>query len=376
MTLTRMELFDLVWTVPMSALAPRYGMSDVGFKKLCGRHDIPTPGLGYWTKVRFGKRVHRPRLKGDPNEAVSVVVTSAKVHRGVSDSELVLRQKAFEAEEANRAVVADARRLSPAVAAIRDELKASRLDRYGRDRGGRSSFVTVVVSPAARRRALALAEALVRTGKRRGCEVVTTPPPVSYYRVPMPAGSVLRVHGQDFTLRLVERLHRLEHVPTEDELRRSSVSPPPEYDYWPCGELQLEIEGTDVGARRRRWRDTSKARLEDVLGEVFVELVRLAELRNEEQKRREEARRRAAEEAERLEAARQAREAELARRQQLEADAANWAKAEQIRAYVAAVMEEGSEDASGGLAEWERWALAHADRLDPSRRAESDEERP
>jgi len=44
--LSRQQLFELVWSVPMSRLAPRYGMSDVGLKKLCGRHGIPTPGLG------------------------------------------------------------------------------------------------------------------------------------------------------------------------------------------------------------------------------------------------------------------------------------------------------------------------------------------
>ena len=83
----------------MSRLAPRYGMSDVGLKKLCGRHCIPTPGLGHWAKVQSGKTVRRPRLKGDPNDPVNLVVMAAKVHRGVSDSELVLRQKAFEEEE-------------------------------------------------------------------------------------------------------------------------------------------------------------------------------------------------------------------------------------------------------------------------------------
>lgn len=173
----------------MSRLAPRYGMSDVGLKKPCGRHGVPTPGLGHWTKVRSGKRVRRPRLKGDPDEAVSLLVTAAKVHRGVSDSELVLRQKAFEAEEANRIVVANARRLSPAVAGIRDELKASRLDRYGRNRGGGSSFVTAVVSQAVRRRALLLVEALARAGKRRGFEVEALPPVVTYYGLPKPAVS-------------------------------------------------------------------------------------------------------------------------------------------------------------------------------------------
>lgn len=51
-TLSRQELYDLVWSEPKSSLARRLGISDVGLAKACRRAHIPVPGLGYWAKLR------------------------------------------------------------------------------------------------------------------------------------------------------------------------------------------------------------------------------------------------------------------------------------------------------------------------------------
>lgn len=67
---TREELYELVWSKPMSKLAKELKVSDVGLAKTCRRSDIPTPGLGYWAKVQHGKKVKRipPGIcAGDPS---------------------------------------------------------------------------------------------------------------------------------------------------------------------------------------------------------------------------------------------------------------------------------------------------------------------
>ena len=43
---TRQELHDLVWATPMVKLAKEFGLSDVGLRKTCVKHNIPTPPLG------------------------------------------------------------------------------------------------------------------------------------------------------------------------------------------------------------------------------------------------------------------------------------------------------------------------------------------
>ena len=44
-TITRKQLYDKVWSTPMTAIAKEYGLSDVGMAKLCKRHEIPRPPL-------------------------------------------------------------------------------------------------------------------------------------------------------------------------------------------------------------------------------------------------------------------------------------------------------------------------------------------
>jgi len=60
--MNREDLYALVWQTPLSRLAKRFGLSDVGLRKICRRHDIPTPPLGYWAKRMHGKPVNQPPL--------------------------------------------------------------------------------------------------------------------------------------------------------------------------------------------------------------------------------------------------------------------------------------------------------------------------
>jgi hypothetical protein len=45
-TVNRNELYEQVWSEPVSRLAPKYGISDVGLKKICKKLNVPTPPLG------------------------------------------------------------------------------------------------------------------------------------------------------------------------------------------------------------------------------------------------------------------------------------------------------------------------------------------
>lgn len=59
---TRQQLYDLVWSGPITTLAKSLTISDVGLAKACRRGDIPLPPRGYWAKLNAGKRVVRPQL--------------------------------------------------------------------------------------------------------------------------------------------------------------------------------------------------------------------------------------------------------------------------------------------------------------------------
>jgi len=62
MKLTRKELYDLVWSEPMTTLCKRFGLSDNGLRKHCKAMNIPMPQIGYWSKINAGHKPAKPVL--------------------------------------------------------------------------------------------------------------------------------------------------------------------------------------------------------------------------------------------------------------------------------------------------------------------------
>src|SRR5262245_28766004 len=77
--LTREELYQQVWATPVRHLARTYGLSDVGLAKLCKRHGIPTPPVGYWAKLAHGKSVIRSALPAAMNPTDPPIVIEASL---------------------------------------------------------------------------------------------------------------------------------------------------------------------------------------------------------------------------------------------------------------------------------------------------------
>lgn len=92
--LSRQALYDLVWAIPVKALAQRLGISDVGLRKACQRSHVPLPPAGYWAKVATGKNVTRPSLPARPPGMRDTVTPGAGrydcySYRQWSDAELL-----------------------------------------------------------------------------------------------------------------------------------------------------------------------------------------------------------------------------------------------------------------------------------------------
>jgi hypothetical protein len=58
----RDELYQKVWSKPMTTLAKGYGISDVSLGKICKKLNIPKPEAGYWAKIAAGKIVKQKEL--------------------------------------------------------------------------------------------------------------------------------------------------------------------------------------------------------------------------------------------------------------------------------------------------------------------------
>jgi len=58
----RDELYEDVWSHPLTALASKYSVSAVAIGKTCRKLLVPLPGRGYWAKKAHGHAVTRTPL--------------------------------------------------------------------------------------------------------------------------------------------------------------------------------------------------------------------------------------------------------------------------------------------------------------------------
>ena len=66
-TFTRQELYDLVWSKPLSTIVKEFDISYSTIKDIYTKNNIPCPDSGYWSKLKFNKEVVKkplPKLEG------------------------------------------------------------------------------------------------------------------------------------------------------------------------------------------------------------------------------------------------------------------------------------------------------------------------
>lgn len=61
-TVSREDLYALVWETPMYRLAEDFGITGNGLAKICDRLAVPYPPRGYWAKKAVGKATAKPKL--------------------------------------------------------------------------------------------------------------------------------------------------------------------------------------------------------------------------------------------------------------------------------------------------------------------------
>jgi hypothetical protein len=173
LTLSREELYRQVWDEPMSRLAPKLGVSDVGLAKICRRMRIPVPARGYWARVWAGHRVGRPPLpKGRASDAREIVFRQRVPKEGISVPEgehpLVERER----DPGNRIAVSDGTTaLHPFVEGARRSLKNARANERGALQPRTIRCIDLQVSRNSLERALRILDAMFKAFDTRGWKV-------------------------------------------------------------------------------------------------------------------------------------------------------------------------------------------------------------
>jgi hypothetical protein len=323
--ISRRELFDLVWTKPVTKVAVDFGVSDVAVHKLCKKHRIPVPGRGYWAKRAAGKMVRAVVFREISDGSLNTI----RVHGGISTpgpEVVAAREKARADTQAGKAArqlpspnSAESAPLHLVAQHMKEKLEQARPGADGFVRiSDRQSFRTIISSYIAPR-LVAFVDLLVKEHERRGCKLV-----------PAEDGLQLEVDGETITAAITEKSNKVPHALTdkEEKANRSweanrdrtklrgeywsdwEKPKPPQWDLVPNGKLSFVIdEGYHSDHLRRRFSDLKGHGIEASIDQIMEALATLSALKKAD---RAEAERRRKEWAEQ-----EARRHESERRQRL-----------------------------------------------------------
>lgn len=387
--LTRQQLYEQVWSIPMRVLAPKYDLSDVGLAKVCKKYGIPRPPVGYWAKVEHGKKVRQPKLPPAPEGIGDVIVLLPKPpppeqseeQPGFFDEQLGAIAARLEAGDFVKAVASDLRGCSAITRQTREALEAASRpptrDRWGvLEHAPRYPLphIHVSTSKELRQRALLLVDALVKTFDAMGCQ----------QRAPRDEGTraaIFELRGLQFTVRVRERTKRVTHVLTDEEKRKQEryrYSFAPKYDYNHAGELFVELIRAQWSSAFLQIKDGKRAGLvEERIAEVALAVLRQADRDLErahqeelDRQRRVERERLEREEAERRRVEEERRQAELACQKRLFSLAEDWQATAVVTTFLAEVwrrLEDGGLDGDDRalLQRWLQWGARVARERDP-----------
>lgn len=372
-TFTRQEFYDLVWSKPLTHLAKEFVLSDVALHKICKKHNIPNPPLGWWAKKAAGKAVKQTKLPpskdayldritiaGGELRAEPDLIAAAREHARVLAS-VATEQDAPPADLIVQRTITRLRKMEP------DAVRGLALvDQPG--------LIKVEVAPASIDRLELALNRIAAVGASMGITIIGTAQAAAF-----------ECDGETISFSVTEGTKREKHEMTPKELAEeaawekkqekrwagknpldrmfsSDFSRPrfPEWDYHPTGQLSFELDQRSLwdANPRRSFRDAKVQRLENMAADIAVGISVLAAAIKNDRLKREEAARREAEERRRREQLQRAKHIEKRRSAALdqvleEVSALDW-----LRRLVTALRAEQGAETTGRVAEFVAFADA------------------
>ena len=371
----RKSLYQEVWSRPMRIVASQYGISDTMLKKICKNMDIPTPPRGYWAKVNNGQKVCIPQLeRTNKPDSISGFRTTKRDEGPDMDLESPIDQydpqrKQEILKKAESLIVNETKHLHHQLRNYRDKGLSYKDPQYHlrkNDSTYKEEYGSIkplslerTVSVESVRRAASIINALCLAVESLQDTVTST--------------IEFQIGDETIALVIYELQNQVKHELTpleimqlkeyEDSLknRRYAYEPRiPKYDYHYSGRLVLRLEN------RKSFRDSEKKKLEDQLGDVLIEIYKVAEIKRVRREKHDAEELEKAKNIERKNFAIQRYNQEVTAFQKLEADAIDFARANRIRDYVAYI--ESTNPQSEDSKKICSWAKDKANWLDPALR--------
>lgn len=298
--ISRLELYEAVWTKPLSVLATEFGITGTGLKKVCARWSIPTPGRGYWARRAHGKSVSRPPLgehEASRSDRISFKVSTDSIAPEVSKARQAALFRARDNEILPGApgtqsfACRDGRLIDapdhPVGLQMTKALARAKPNPQGLVSIRGPNLIPVTVGFKSASRAVSLSVMLVRAAETMGWTVR-----------PSPNGLLLVVEGSSIRISLREKIiHRPQNSPPGDgapvahRMRGRLLPLPDAIDCALSGRLTFEILGDGGHLLKRRLTDTKNHSLECAVPELIAMIAAHAALALSNRRKAEDARR-------------------------------------------------------------------------------------
>lgn len=358
-TFSREELYEQVWSTSTLQLSKKFGISDVAIAKICKKHKIPKPSLGYWNMSEKDQAdMKKPLSKADgPEEKIKIYT---KIIKEEPESAPEIKAKLAEIAALQILIPENLRSLHPLVKKTWESLRKSSPDDYGRMWPREDGCFNVAVGSKNIERATKILDALLKAMAVIDFKISTSG---QYKRERSTRVNVL---GEDIVFKLEEPAIGSSRSPTAEEKKWGYAD---RRVYTPSGKLNLIVD-TYGGGNKTRWTDTEKHPIESQLRAFLEGLVRVAEYEKASNARRAEQERQWKEQERLAREAEELRRKEAEKIRELEAMAVNWDKSKKIELFLNEV-ERRSLEANGKqaldpeLERWLAWARKHAASLDP-----------
>lgn len=366
-SLTRLELYELVWSEPISQIAPRFGLSDQGLSKKCKAHKIPRPPRGYWAKVQNGYKIKKPPLKKLGDSPLNIVRFNIKpvnsIRPLVPEHQLDQAQLKFLDRYSAASKVY---RYDKAISICKEQANAKkgshRLDNYGRILfPNHINNPGLKITPDTLLRACKILQKLIDLFSKFGWEFMKPSNEVG-----MLGFAQFTHRGAELSVAVKEKVTKLTG---ESRNRYSEISNINSEMYWyseprygTTGELEVYVD-TYLPGLKKSWKDDKNGLVEEKFGDIakvmsqLFEGERLAIIKREVDRL----------EYEKAVQERRVREqlirAEQKRREELFAIANRHTEIVNLRKLITAIEQKCSKSAD--VEDWISWANAVAEELDP-----------
>lgn len=345
---TRQELYDLVWSKPMSKLALEYNLSDNGLRKICKKYEIPLPLLGHWQKIQYNKKVKVIPLPKDFKGIDSITLNKGetKENEGITNFSKLLKEIT---DDTTLSFKVSDKLSNPdkLISEAKENLANKSKEKYGIYRGittTSNDIINISVAPKNCNRALRIMDKIIKLLKQRGHNVI-----VKYDT------TYVVIREEEIKIRLRERLKRIT-IPGAKYSWSST-------DYIPTGILTFKVDEYP----EKEFYDNNNQTLEEQIPKILTKLELVSDKIKRDNEEREIRHQEYKKQREIEEAIKKRHANEIENFKKLLENSERWKKASDLRNFIKELESNAIKEnkLSEELSNWIKWSNDKADWFDP-----------